>query len=96
MNAVNKLQLVDGNKLNAILEMIKKDTETKKILESIKNPDNFTTEEKKTDMEKINDRQPENIVEFLKKKNAIKRKFDEKEKEKDEETTTAKKQKYCD
>ena len=40
MNAVNKLQLVDGNKLNAILEMIKKDTETKKILESIKNPDN--------------------------------------------------------
>ena len=76
--------------------MIKKDTETKKILESIKNPDNFTTEEKKTDMEKINDRQPENIVEFLKKKNAIKRKFDEKEKEKDEETTTAKKQKYCD
>ena len=27
--------------------MIKKDTETKKILESIKNPDNFTIEEKK-------------------------------------------------
>ena len=51
---------------------------------------------KKTDMEKINDRQPENIVEFLKKKNAIKRKFDEKEKEKDEETTTAKKKNYYD
>ena len=95
MNAVNKLQLVDGNKLNAILEMIKKDTETKKILESLKNPDNFTIEEKKTDMEKINDRQPENIVEFLKKKNTIKRKLDEKEKEeKDEETTTAKKINY--
>ena len=48
--------------------MIKKDTETKKILESLKNPDNFTIEEKKTDIEKINDRQPENIVEVLKKK----------------------------
>ena len=68
MTGVNKLQLVDGAKLNDILEMIKKENETKKILDSIKNPDNLTIEEKKTDMEKIDERQSENTVEFFKKK----------------------------
>ena len=84
MTGVNKLQLVDGAKLNAILEMIKKENETKKILDSIKNPDNLTIEEKKTDMEKIDERQSENIVEFLKKKNSIKRVFDQQEEKKRE------------
>ena len=67
MTGVNKLQLVDVGKLNAILEMFKKENETKKIFDSIKNPDVFSIEEKKTDMEKIDERQSENIVEFLKK-----------------------------
>ena len=80
---MNKLQLVDAGKLNAVLELIKKrDNETKKILDTIKNPDNFTIEEKKNEMEKVNKQQSENIVEFVKNKNYIKRKFDEKEDEK--------------
>ena len=69
MTNVNKLQLVDVGKLNAILEMFKKENETKKIFDSIKNPDFLSIEEKKSDMEKIVDRQGENIVEFFKKKN---------------------------
>ena len=68
MTNVNKLQLVDVGKLNAILEMFKKENETKKIFDSIKNPDFLSIEEKKKNMEKIDARQNENIVEFLKKK----------------------------
>ena len=84
MTGVNKLQLVDVGKLNAILEMFKKENETKKIFDSIKNPDVFSIEEKKTNMEKIDDRQDENIVEFLKKKNSIKNEYDIQEKKKKE------------
>ena len=47
MTNVNKLQLVDVGKLNAILEMFKKENETKKIFDSIKNPDFLSIEEKK-------------------------------------------------
>ena len=82
MTGVNKLQLVDVGKLNAILEMFKKENENKKIIDSIKNPDFLSIEEKKSDMEKIDDRQGENIVEFLKKKNSIKREYDLQEKKK--------------
>ena len=86
MTSVNKLQLVDVSKLNAILEMIKKKNENEKIIDSIKNPDFLSFEEKKTNMEKIDDRQNENIVEFLKKKNAMKRSYDlEEEKKKRKE-----------
>ena len=96
MTGVNKLQLVDVGKLNAILEMFKKENETKKIFDSIKNPDVFSIEEKKTNMEKIDDRQGENIVEFLKKKNSIKREYDlqeKKKKEKENEEVEEKKKK---
>ena len=82
MTNVNKLQLVDVNKLNAILEMLKKKNENEKIIDSIKNPDFLSIEEKRTNMEKIDARQDENIVEFLKKKYAIKRGYDEKEEKK--------------
>ena len=96
MTGVNKLQLVDVGKLNAILEMFKKENETKKILDSIKNPDNLSIEEKKTNMEKTDERQSEHIVEFLKKKNSIKREYDieeekKKEKEKEKEQTVKRK-----
>ena len=95
MTGVNKLQLVDVGKLNAILEMFKKENETKKIFDSIKNPDVFSIEEKKTNMEKIDDRQGENIVEFLKKKNSIKREYDlqEKKEKENEEFEEKKKRK---
>ena len=86
MTSVNKLQLVDVSKLNAILEMFKKKNENEEIINSIKNPDFLSIEEKKTNMEKINSRQNENIVEFLKKKNAMKRGYDiEEEKKKEKE-----------
>ena len=52
MSKVNKLQLVDGNKLTAVLELIKQDLESKKILERIKEPEGFILEEKKLAMEK--------------------------------------------
>ena len=68
MTTVNKLPLVDVGKLNAILEMFKKDNENKKIITAIK--------------------REENIVDFLKKTNSIKREYNEikeKEKEKKEE-----------
>ena len=68
MTSVNKLQLVDVSKLNAILEMFKKKNENEEIINSIKNPDLLSIGQKKTNMEKIDDRQNENIVEFLKKK----------------------------
>ena len=84
MSKVNKLQLVDGNKLTAVLELIKQDLESKKILERIKEPEGFILEEKKLAMEKKNDRQGENIVEFIKNKNSIKRKTEEKDKEEKE------------
>ena len=98
MTNVNKLQLVDVGKLNAILEMFKKENETKKIFDSIKNPDFLSIEEKKKNMEKIDARQNENIVEFLKKKNSIKNEYDiqekkKKEKEEDTDTDTEKKRK---
>ena len=82
MTNVNKLQLVDVGKLNAILEMFKKENETKKIFDSIKNPDFLSIEEKKKNMEKIDARQNENIVEFLKKKNSRKNEYDIQEKKK--------------
>ena len=85
MTNVNKLQLVDVNKLNAILEMLKKKNENEKVIDSIKNPDFLSIEEKRTNMEKIDGRQDENIVEFLKKKNAMKRGYDEKEEKKKQE-----------
>ena len=84
MSKVNKLQLVDGNKLTAVLELIKQDLESKKILERIKEPEGFILEEKKLAMEKKNGRQGENIVEFIKNKNSIKRKTEEKDKEEKE------------
>ena len=92
MAGVNKLQLVDGNKLAAVLELIKKDIETKQMLASLEKPDNFILEEKKNAMEKNNnDRQGENIVEFIKNKNSLKRKFtEEKEDEEKEEKNTPK------
>ena len=68
MTNVNKLQLVDVGKLNAILEMFKKENETKKIFDSIKNPDFLSIEEKKKNMEKIDARQNENSRIFKKKK----------------------------
>ena len=73
MNTVNKLQLVDGNKLSPILELLKKDKENRQLLQGIKNVDEFVLEEKRNVMEKLNEHQGENIVEFLKKKNAVKR-----------------------
>ena len=84
MTSVNKLQLVDVSKLNAILEMFKKKSENEEIINSIKNPDFLSIEEKKTNMEETNSRQNENIVEFLKKKNSMKRGFDIKEEKKRE------------
>ena len=72
MNTVNKLQLVDGNKLSPILELLKKDKENRQLLQGIKNVDEFVLEEKRNVMEKLNEHQGENIVEFLKKKNAVK------------------------
>ena len=45
MNTVNKLQLVDGNKLSAILELLKKDN--RQLLQGIKNVDEFVLEEKR-------------------------------------------------
>ena len=53
MAGVNKLQLVDGNKLAAVLELIKKDIETKQMLASLEKPDNFIFEEKKMQWKKI-------------------------------------------
>ena len=47
MTSVNKLQLVDVSKLNAILEMFKKKNENEEIINSIKNPDFLSIEEKK-------------------------------------------------
>ena len=94
MTNVNKLQLVDVSKLNAILEMFKKDSENKKIFTTIKNPDLLSIEEKKSAMEKTDSRQEENIVDFLKKKNSIKRGYDilqEKTKEKEDEEENEKK-----
>ena len=85
MSKVNKLQLVDGHKLASVLELIKKDIESKRILEQIEKPEGFILEEKKRAMEEKNDRQGENIVEFVKNKNNLKRKreeTDEDEKEK--------------
>ena len=73
MNTVNKLQLVDGNKLSPILELLKKDKENRQLLQGIKNVDEFVLEEKRNVMEKLNEHQGENIVEFLKEKNAVKR-----------------------
>ena len=97
MTSVNKLQLVDVSKLNAILEMFKKKSESEEIINSIKNPDLLSIGEKKTNMEKIDDRQNENIVEFLKKKNAMKRSYnleeETKKKEKEENEVEAKKRK---
>ena len=84
MSKVNKLQLVDGHKLTAVLELIKQDLESKKILERIKEPEGFILEEKKLAMEEKNGRQGENIVEFIKNKNSVKRKTDEKDKEEKE------------
>ena len=72
MNTVNKLQLVDGNKLSPILELLKKDKENRQLLQGIKNVDEFVLEEKRNVMEKLKEHQGENIVEFLKKKNAVK------------------------
>ena len=72
MNTVNKLQLVDGNKLSPILELLKKDKENRQLQQGIKNVDEFVLEEKRNVMEKLNEHQGENIVEFLKKKNAVK------------------------
>ena len=46
MSSVNKLQLVDGGKLSAVLELIKKDMEMKKMLNTLENPNNLTIEEK--------------------------------------------------
>ena len=85
MTSVNKLQLVDVSKLNAILEMFKKKNESEEIINSIKNPELLSIGEKKTNMEKIDDRQNENVVEFLKKKNAMKRSYDIEEEKKKEE-----------
>ena len=48
MSGVNRLQLVDGNKLTAVLELIKKDIQAKQTLERLEKPDNFILEEKKT------------------------------------------------
>ena len=97
MTSVNKLQLVDVSKLNAILEMFKKKSESEEIINSIKNPDLLSIGEKKTNMEKIDDRQNENIVEFLKKKNAMKRSYnleeETKKEEKEENEVEAKKRK---
>ena len=47
MSGVNKLQLVDGGKLSAVLELIKKDMEMKKMLNTLENPNNLTIQEKK-------------------------------------------------
>ena len=47
MNTVNKLQLVDGNKLSPILELLKKDKENRQLLQGIKNVDEFVLEEKR-------------------------------------------------
>ena len=77
MNTVNKLQLVDGNKLSTILGLLKKDKENRQLQQGIKNVDEFVLEEKRNVMEKLNEHQGENIVEFLKKKNAVKRKSHE-------------------
>ena len=85
MSGVNKLQLVDGNKLSAVLELIKKDIEAKQILAMLEKTDNFILEEKKNAMEKKNDRQGENIVEFIKNKNSLKRKFEDNKKEEKED-----------
>ena len=71
MSGVNKLQLVDGNKLSAVLELIKKDIEAKQTLAMLEKPDDFILEEKKTPWKK-NDSQGENIVEFIKNKNSLK------------------------
>ena len=53
MSGVNRLQLVDGNKLTAVLELIKKDIQAKQTLERLEKPDNFILEEKKTQWKKI-------------------------------------------
>ena len=80
------------NKLSAVLELIKKDIEAKQTLAMLEKPDNFILEEKKNAMEKKNDRQGENIVEFIKNKNSLKRKIeDEKKGEKEEENGARKK-----
>ena len=74
MNTVNKLQLVDGNKLSPILELLKKDKENRQLLQGIKNVDEFVLEEKRNVMEKLNEHQGENIVEFLNNKKCCKTK----------------------
>ena len=80
ISGVNRLQLVDGNKLTAVLDLIKKDIQTKQTLAMLEKPDNFILEEKKNAMEKNNNRQGENIVEFVKNKNSLKRKIEKEEK----------------
>ena len=83
MTGVNKLQLVNGSKLNAVLELIKKDMETKQMLNAVEKPDNFILEGKKMKWgKKNNDRQGEHIVEFIKNKNSLKRKIEEGKKNK--------------
>ena len=91
MSGVNKLQLVDGNKLSAVLELIKKDIEAKQTLAMLEKPDNFILEEEKNAMEKKNDRQGENIVEFIKNKNSLKQKFEDENKEEEKEEEDGKK-----
>ena len=52
-NQVNKSQLVDVNKLNEVLDLLKKENETKTFLQGMKRKDEFQLEEKKYLLEKL-------------------------------------------